>query len=574
MRAVDNALDSFQAARLRGIVIKSPTVVVELPKIAELHRGIGQLCVRDNSLGMDSSAAEKALRAGFSGNNAYDSLGLFGMGFDISTGKFGRATTLLTGNVHLDDAIQVTVDLDQMRDARSYEVPVRYLAKPVNFEQGTLVTVSGWWPEGNPNCRFIRKLVQYGIPKVRDELGRRYSTLLRTDSSRSSKRAQVVVNGAACIPFEHCIWGDNRFVEHRTLRQIPAVIRFNELVGSQVRCSTCTALVPPGLSECSACGSAELRMIEERVRGWLGIQRYDDETDFGVDLIRNGRAIRISEKAAFFEFTDEFKRTIKDYPIDQNYGRVVGEVHLNHVPVDFLKQDFQRPSPEWQRAISYLRGDSSLQPKQPGAQFNKSPLYRLYQGYRRVRDFGKRDMYMGYWDPVSQAPKRISREVERELYDKFLKRLPGYYDDAEWWKHVEAADKKPLDELVECPVCFAANLAGSEACLACGEILIGKNCINSDCNRKIPISAESCPHCGEPQGPETSEPWQCRVCGAKNSPEIGHCSKCSSVKGTLDPMSVEALTADSNLSDELSFRGCTVQLADGSNSQPIIWIPT
>ena len=491
------------------------------------------------------------------------------MGFNISTGKFGRATTLLTGCLSPDDAIQVTVDLDQMRDARSYEVPVEYVAKPVNFEQGSLVTVAGWWPEGNPNCRFVRKLVQYGIPKVREELGRRYATLLRTGSAKSSERTQIVVNGSASVPFEHCIWGDNRFAEHRMLGRIPAVIRFDELVGSQVRCSTCTALVSPGVSECSACGSAALRTVEERVRGWLGIQRYDDETDFGVDLIRNGRAIRISEKAAFFEFTDEFKRTIKDYPIDQNYGRIVGEVHLNHVPVDFLKQDFQRTSPEWQRAISYLRGDSSLQPKQPGADANRSPLYGLYQGYRRVRDFGKRDMYMGYWDSVSQGPKRISREVERDLYDKFLKRLPGYYEDAEWWKHVEAADKKPLDELTECTACSSANLAGAEVCLACGEVLIGKDCINTECGRNIPLSAEQCPHCGEAQGPETTEPWVCQVCGTKNSPDIGHCSECSSVKGAADPMSLEALIADSDLSDELSFRSCSVRLADGSNSQPI-----
>jgi hypothetical protein len=73
---------------------------------------------------------------------------------------------------------------------------------------------------------------------------------------------------------------------------------------------------------------------------------------------------------AFFEFTDELKRVIKDYPIDSPYGRIIGEVHLDHAPVDFLKQDFQRSSPEWQRAISFLRGDSSLQPTQPGAESN------------------------------------------------------------------------------------------------------------------------------------------------------------------------------------------------------------
>jgi hypothetical protein len=32
--------------------------------------------------------------------------------------------------------------------------------------------------------------------------------------------------------------------------------------------------------------------------------------------VRNGRAIRISEKAAFFEYADESKKKLKDFPID------------------------------------------------------------------------------------------------------------------------------------------------------------------------------------------------------------------------------------------------------------------
>ena len=82
-----------------------------------------------------------------------------------------------------------------------------------------------------------------------------------------------------------------------------------------------------------------MRTIEERIRGWVGIQRFDHDTEFGIDLIRNGRAIRIGEKAAFFEYFDEFKKVIKYYPIYQQYVRIVGEVHLNYIPVDFLKQD-------------------------------------------------------------------------------------------------------------------------------------------------------------------------------------------------------------------------------------------
>src|SRR5947207_14287597 len=110
--------------------------------------------------------------------------------------------------------------------------------------------------------------------------------------------------------------------------------------------------------------------MDYRILSLIVIQRLVDSTEFGIDLIRIGRAIRISEKAAFFEYTDEFKKTLKDYPIDSPFGRIVGEVHLNHVPVDFLKQDFQRSSPEWQRASAFLRGESSLQPTQHGAELN------------------------------------------------------------------------------------------------------------------------------------------------------------------------------------------------------------
>ena len=43
-------------------------------------------------------------------------------------------------------------------------------------------------------------------------------------------------------------------------------------------------------------------------------------------------------------------------------------------------------------------------------------------------------MYMGFWDLETDKPKRISREVEKEYYDKFLERVPGFGDDSEWWK--------------------------------------------------------------------------------------------------------------------------------------------
>ncbi len=560
---IDNAIDSFRTASLQGEEVKHPLVIIELPRRSELESYSGSIRIRDNGPGLSSSNAELALRAGFSGNNAYDSLGLFGMGFNIATAKLGRVTRFFTARAADDDAIEVVIDLERVRDSKSFKVPVNSVAKPVDFSSGTLVEISAWWPAGNANSGFVRKLVQYGLPKIREQIGRRYGSILR------KRNVQIVINNEPCQPFEHCAWSDSRFVERKGHGRIPAVFRINEQVGSQTRCVSCTALVEPGRADCQVCKSSSLRTIEERVEGWLGIQRFDDPTEFGVDLIRNGRAIRIGEKAAFFEFTDELKKTVMDYPIDGSYGRIVGEVNINHVPVDFLKQDFQRTSPEWYRVMSYLRGDSSLQPSQPGAESNSSPTFKLYQGYRRVRNVGRSDMYMGFWDVASDGPRRISRDVEREYYRKFLDRQPGFYEDSEWWKLVENADKRPLEELVECPQCSAQNLQGHEECMSCSAVLLGKNCLSVSCAKEIPRSAATCAHCGCSQIPEILEPWACAVCGAANKSEATACSECSTSKGTLHPLDRDRLLGQSVKSDDLSIPACTVQLADGSNSSPI-----
>ena len=559
---VDNAIDSFHAAELEGARVEFPLVVVELPSRAEVDRDEGIVRVRDNGAGLTADQAEKALRAGFSGNKSFDTLGLFGMGFNVSTGKLGRITRFYTARAEADHAIEVIIDLVKMQDTGSYKVPVKSVPKLPEFKCGTIVEIRGWWPEGNPNSGFIKSLTSYSKPKVREQLGARYATILR------GSRVRILVNQEPCPPFEHCVWDESRYVERREHGRIPARFNFDTVLGIQKRCTQCNAKIV-GESECPACRSTHFRTMEERVTGWLGVQRFDDQSFFGVDLIRNGRAIRLAEKAAFFEFTDEFKKTIKDYPIDNPYGRLVGEIRLDHVPVDFLKQDFQRSSEEWQHAMSFLRGDSSLQPGQPNADRNKSPMFKLYQGYRRVRTAGTADMYMGYWDRATNKPKRISREKEQEFYKKFHEKVPGYYDDAEWWREVEKADHPPLEELINCPECGAENLKSAEECLVCGHILSGQTCINPNCGKTIPRSAVTCPHCGLSQVPEIKEPWGCLVCGLTNTPDAEACVRCSKPRGSPNPTSKESLLEASDRDDDLSLTGCSVVLASGAHSQPI-----
>ncbi len=564
---IDNAIDSFYSAKIQGVSIDGPMIVVTLPSRKQLASGGGILRILDNGPGMTAANAERAIKAGFSGNNPYDTLGLFGMGFNISTGKLGNKTTFMTSRADMDTYIKTVIDLEEINSSKDYSLDALEIPKgdDAPFKKdghGTIIEVTDWWPEGNANRGFIQKLIQYGAPKIREEVGRRYATILRKGEIR------IVINDLKCDPYEHCVWDDSRYVVRKS-GNVPAVMRFNQTVGISKRCGKCTAILNSDDTHCPSCGSTTVRTIEENVVGWIGIQRFDSDTEYGVDLIRNGRAIKIGEKSAFFEYVDEFKHTIKDYPIDSQYGRIVGEIHLDFVPVDFLKQDFQRSSAEWQKAMSFIRGNSSLQPSQPGASENVSPMFRLYQAYRRVRQFGRGDMYMGYWDADSRSAKRISRDIEKEYYEKFKQKLPGYYDDTEWWKLVESADQPPVEELPECPYCGTQNVKEAEICVGCGEILKGKACINEECGKTIPLSAVTCPHCGTNQTPTILEPWICNVCKTKNVATVDVCKCCHNPRGTKHPLSYEELLEHSDKEDTLSADGLTVRLADGSKSNAL-----
>ena len=557
---IDNAIDSFSNAKLQGVSISNPVVRVDLPKLTDIENGKGVVRVSDNGPGLSVESTENALRAGFSGNNPYDTLGLFGMGFNISTGKLGSITKFLSAREDSDQAVEVTIDLNKINESKDYKVNAFMVDKGV-LTHGTIIEISNWWPNGTSNRGFIKTLVSYGGKKIREELGRRYATILR------DKEIKIYVNEVNCEPFEHCIWDDSRYVERKKYGRIPAVYRFDKVIHTQKKCAHCTATLESYQNECPSCGSHEIRTVEETIKGWVGIQRYDDLSEYGIDLIRNGRAIRISEKSAFFEFVDEFQKIIKDYPIDSNFGRIVGEVHLNHVPVDFMKQDFQRSSPEWHRAISFLRGNSSLQPTQPGADNNESPVFKLFQGYRKVKTPGRTDLYMGTWDPVKEEPRRISRDVEKEFLERFKRHEQGYYDDAEWYKKVEEADSKPVKPLPLCPNCGCQNLEEAEVCIGCQTVLKGKSCIA--CSEFIPLSAKICPKCGKSQEAEIIKPWTCSICGVKNNASESVCISCGSPKGEENHLTTDYLIKNSEKDDALSIQSCTIKLDNGKESSPL-----
>ncbi|MBG6217017.1 hypothetical protein IWX75_001471 [Arthrobacter sp. CAN_A6] len=563
---VDNAIDSFRAAATGGSLSPVRQVLIEVPGSAEVDKGEGLIRVRDTGAGLSEEQIANAMRAGFSSKNQFDTLGLFGMGFNIATGKLGRVTRVISAREEDDYAVEVVLDLPKLIQDGAFAVNAERTAKPQGISHGTIVEIKGWWPSGDANSGFIKDLAKIPKNTLRERLGRRYSTLLR---GGVSDPVHISVNGERCKSFEHCAWSAERFVSRQNHGNIPARMEFDEVIERSRRCLRDGADFN-GTTQCPRCGSSASKEVVHRVRGWVGIQRFDDQDDFGIDLIRNGRAIRVAEKASFFEYADEVRgKAEREYPVDQQYGRIIGEVHLDQVPVDFQKQNFQQATPEWQAAMHYLRGGSLLPTKWPVGKPNESPVSLLFQGYRKVRNIGRGDMYMGQYDPVKEKAARIPREVEREYHQKFLRRVPGYYDDEKWWELVESAGQSPITATVECSECGYQNVKSAETCGDCGHVLIAKHCRNSECKEEIAQSDLTCTYCGASQVPEIEMPWSCAFCGTANKAGDEKCIMCNNIKGTPHPGSPESLLPLSEERPELSASSLTITMGNGRPSSPL-----
>lgn len=561
---IDNSIDAILGAASE----LSPLIIVELPTKKEVEEGTARVRVRDNGPGMTVEQLGKSLQAGYTSKAKHGNLGLFGVGFNIGTGKLGRTTRVITARKEDNFATETIMDLVAIRKTKSFKLKTEQIQKPEGFANGTIVEVTNPWGRGNQNFEFMLKLANLGRPKTLQLLGRVYATILQ------KKQVRIVIGEDNVDPFHHCIWDDSRSVEHQVVGKVPAVHRFkNKVIHSYVKCVECDAVIPTGQKICpeAACGSSSIQTVEEKISGWVGIQRYLDASHYGLDLIRNGRAIRQLEKEPFFTFQDLEMGgdPIFDYPIDNRDGRIVGEIHLDQVPVDPAKQNFERSSPEWRRAIEFLRGRSSLQPNKPGAEHNTSEIYKLYQAYRKVRTPGTRSMTMGKWPPGSNEAKALSKQEVDDLRKKFDAQEPGYFDDAEWFRLVEQADRKPVAGLIQCPACFIESPETAEDCSGCGHIFQGKNCINKDCGILIALSSVQCPHCGQSQIPHIEEPWSCAVCGNANASDDTVCSICSHARGALNPVSKESLKAQGHMDESLSTDALIIKLASGDSSSPI-----
>ncbi len=372
---------------------------------------------------MTLAQVTNAARAGWTSNDPFSKLGLFGMGFNVATARLGRVTRLLTTQAGESQWTGLEIDFDQLGD--DFEAPVIHRPKKRPEEHGTLVEIAALEPRSD----WLRR--PNNQRKLRETLGGIYSFLLNAEGFRLS------INGIGVDPIRHCVWSQERSVT-RSKEVIPAVIDIDEKLPDRTVCHECGTWQDPDNESCDECGAQDLELRERRIWGWVGIQRYLDDKEFGIDFLRNGRKILKFDKGVFQwrDPDDPSGQGDTEYPIElpANQGRIVGEIHIDHVPVIYTKDSFDTNDRGWRLAMKTVRGEGPLLPKAAklaGYDQNNSPLGRLIRGYRR-NEAGRKYLTPGNGNELVHNPDWTKR---------FRAGDPDYQDDTKWWEAVVRHDE-------------------------------------------------------------------------------------------------------------------------------------
>ncbi len=420
---IDNSFDEFLAIKRGENAWSEPLeVAVTLPsQRTPIDQAL--IVVSDNGRGMTLEQATDAVRAGYTSRDPIENLGLFGMGFNVATARLGGVTRFMTTREGDPEWIGVEIDVDNM--AEGFEAPVVRAPKSSPDEHGTRVEI------GRLRSKIVEPLTKpANQTSLRKQFGGIYSYLLDAEGFR------LTVNGIAVQPWRHCVWSKDRAVTSAG-EQIPAIIKIDEDLGERAVCKACGLWQVSANTECERCDSRDLETRLRRVHGWVGIARELDRKEFGIDFLRNGRKILRFDKEIFrWDDPDDPTGTGEiEYPIElpANAGRIVGEIHLDHVRVSYTKNSFDTADSAWWSAIRILRGEGPLLPRKARALNygrNDTPLARLHRGYRR-NDPGK-----AYLMPGIGTKQRARRDTS-EWVKKFHEGDPEYQEDTKWWQAIE-----------------------------------------------------------------------------------------------------------------------------------------
>lgn len=424
---IDNSIDAFlsdKAGTSEGVDRKI-TVTWASDSVAANERTIE---VSDNACGMSIEQLQNAVRAGYSSNDPIGNLGLFGMGFNISTARLGEVTTIMSTKSGDADWVGIKIDFQKLIDAKRFDAPIIRKEKINPCESGTKITISR-----------LRHGILTELSNKENEIRRRleavYSPIL------NSQEIALYVKGRQLRPRNHCVWSESRYVRYND-QNVPARITIDRNLGDALFDLSRNCYLTADEAEQYYVDQQEGRdlpphIIErgKRLTGWLGIQRYADPNDFGIDFIRNGRKILISDKSLFQYENPITGQKELQYPLELGTtvgGRIVGELQVDYLLPTYQKNDFDRSDNSWVQTVEAICGVGPFLPKSRKAlgfpEQNSSPLCLLVNAFRRV-DKGTKCLF---------APNDVAKRYAAE----FRKGMRDYLDDILWWKAAQEEDQK------------------------------------------------------------------------------------------------------------------------------------
>lgn len=433
---IDNSVDGFLECSRAGQAPSHPEIAIQVPTTDSAS---SKITIRDNGPGMSRDKLEMAVRAGWSGSDPTSNLGLFGMGFNIATARLGMATTVWTTREDDAEWIGLRIDFEALRGQRHFRTPPLTRPKIDPKEHGTEVSIERLKPDQR---QWFAKAGNRTL--LKRELSRAYSAMLRPNGTPITFR--LLLGGQRVVGRQHCVWGGDGNPPREVQTQKYGAVSAYQVIDSQLPgrpfCKDCWQWLAVGETACPSCpGGGDVALRARTIRGWLGIQRYLDRTDYGIDLLRHGRKIEIANKD-LFQWVDG-DNTEPEYPIDdpRQRGRIVGEIHLDHCRVTYTKDRFDRNDPAWEDMVRVVRGDGPLRPdKAEDAGFgqNNSPLFKLFQVFRRSSPKPK---VAGCYGRLLLVPDNDRAE---EMAKRFHEGDPAHQTDAKWWELVEEADRQLL----------------------------------------------------------------------------------------------------------------------------------
>ncbi|HCN6738515.1 TPA: hypothetical protein N6070_004690, partial [Escherichia coli] len=269
---------------------------------------------------------------------------------------------------------------------------------------------------------------------IRRQLESIYSPIL------NKNKVSLFVQGKKLFAKNYCIWSDSRFVIRKGLK-IEAVQQINRDLGdTYFDKSRNRYLLDDEITElelvANTTGSFPEHIVKRarRLKGWIGVQRYSDTVDYGIDFVRNGRKILVSDKCLFGFENPDTGTIITEYPVELGStvgGRLVGELHVDYLIPTYQKNGFDTTDRAWRLTLEAVRGAGPILPKSRAAMGydgdNTSPLGKLVNAYRRI-DPGTKNL-------------AIANSLAKDFSKKFYAGELEYESDDKWFKVAQEADR-------------------------------------------------------------------------------------------------------------------------------------